>query len=183
MTSIQFGFHAEPNELVELVSRWAPAHELGLVIEQFFPLTLAVVIGSTGLAASCADLDRVDRMWMCPAGALDVFENNAGDDAAWMRDCLSVRIGRRDDSGVRESWLGGVTENDALLRTWRAVIRKAKTEMHKGAVIRNPVTGAVGPLPAHRHTVGAHELAERGVKMLAGAGWNEYEFDDVAVSR
>ncbi|MDP8907669.1 MAG: hypothetical protein M3N47_00835 [Chloroflexota bacterium] len=32
------------------------------------------------------------------------------------------------------------------------------------------------------HTLGTHELAEQGIKMLAIAGWNEYAFDDIAAS-
>lgn len=54
--------------------------------------------------------------------------------------------------------------------------------MHKGAVVRNPALGAAQRLPAHLHTLGAHELAEQGVKMLAATGWNEYAFDDVPAS-
>ncbi len=54
--------------------------------------------------------------------------------------------------------------------------------MHKGAVARNPALGAAQRLSAHLHTLGAHELAEQGVKMLAVAGWNEYAFDDIAAS-
>jgi hypothetical protein len=86
--------------------------------------------------------------------------------------------GSCDDEGLRESALGGATDDRETLRVWRRVIKHARSEMHVGASIRNPQTGAMDRIPDHRHTSGAHELARQGVKMLAAAGWNEFEFDD-----
>lgn len=54
-----------------------------------------------------------------------------------------------------------------------------KSVMHKGAVVRNPISGAESRLPNHLHTQGAHALAAQGLPMLAGGGWVEYVFDDV----
>lgn len=179
VTSVRLQFHAEPRELVALAARWARAHDLELVLEQFFPVAQAVPVGSDDLAAACRRLRRVDRVWMCPAGTSDSVGMVSDDHAAWKCDCLSLLVGRRDEAGVRESLLGGASESDSVLRVWRALIRQAKAEMHKGALVRNPDSGAQRQLPAHRHTVGAHQLVEHGVKMLAAAGWNEYAFDDV----
>jgi hypothetical protein len=63
------------------------------------------------------------------------------------------------------------------LKLWRSIVRNAKARMHVGATLRTPVAQA--ELPFHRHTPGAHELATRGVRMLAAAGWGEYLFADV----
>ena len=180
MTSVRFQFHAEPQELVGLAARWARAHDLELVLEQFFPVARAVAVGSDDdLVAACGRLRRVDRVWMCPGGTSDSVGMLSDDHAAWKCDCLSLLIGRRDEAGVRESLLGGASESDSVVRIWRALIRQAKAEMHKGALVHDPASGAQRRLPAHRHTVGAHQLVEHGVKMLAAAGWNEYAFDDV----
>ena len=134
------------------------------------------------LTAVCAQLRRVDRVWLCPEGTVDPAETTPEDFAEGKLDCLAVSIGHRDETGLRESALGGATQRHNVLRTWRALIRTAKSEMHKGAVVRNPALGAAQRLPAHLHTLGAHELAEQGVTMLAVAGWNEYAFDDIETS-
>jgi hypothetical protein len=51
--------------------------------------------------------------------------------------------------------------------------------MHAGARVHGP-TGKSTAAPSHRHTIGAHRLAESGVTMLAVAGGARYEFDDLA---
>jgi hypothetical protein len=136
------------------------------------PTTLPSPIDQT-----VATLGRPEVLW---AMERDRFPARVTDDhAAWKCDCLSLLIGRRDEAGVRESLLGGASESDNVVRIWRALIRQAKAEMHKGALVHDPASGAQRQLPAHRHTVGAHQLVEHGIKMLAAAGWNEYAFDDV----
>jgi hypothetical protein len=81
--------------------------------------------------------------------------------------------------GLRESAFSGETDDPAGLRKFRAFTRAAKSSMHVGATVRNPVSGAFQALPAHRHTAGAHLLAQAGTPMLAAAGWNVYEFADL----
>ena len=162
MSTVQLQFHAEPQELVELTARWARAHKLDLVVERFFPVAEAVAVGrTTELTAVCAQLRRVDRVWLCTEGTVDPEETRPEEFAVGKLDRLSVLIRHRDETGVRESAIGGTTQRHSLLRTWRTLIKTAKSEMHKGAVVRNPAPGAAQRLPAHLHTLGAHTLAEQ----------------------
>ena len=84
--------------------------------------------------------------------------------------------------GLRESLVGGVTEDLETLRLWRRLIRQARRGMHKGASARHPATGETRPALSHLHTQGAHDLALSGTRMLAIAGGTEYLFDDCATA-
>lgn len=75
--------------------------------------------------------------------------------------------------------MGMVTDDPEGLPLWRGLIAEAQREAHKGASVINPMTGDRTRLPAHPHLSGAHDLAAKGVEMLAAAGWNRYEFDDL----
>jgi hypothetical protein len=84
------------------------------------------------------------------------------------------------DGGLRESSIGGVSDDMPTLKLWRSIVRFAKAGMHTGAVVRNPRTGAEQERPHHRHTQGAHVLASEGLPMRAVAGWVEYVFTDTS---
>jgi hypothetical protein len=95
-------------------------------------------------------------------------------------DCLFLSVQWPSDDRLRESALEGATQDEELLRTWRRMLRGLKASMHKGASVRG-WTGIVAAAPAHRHTAGAHQLAEQGVRMLAVAGGTEYLFEDLSL--
>jgi hypothetical protein len=92
-------------------------------------------------------------------------------------------IERPEDEGLRASALAGFADDRETLKIWRSVVRKAKSKMHRGAVVRNAFPPSASPVPYHLHTLGAHELAQQGVKMLAIAGENWFEFDDCSPVR
>jgi hypothetical protein len=150
---------------------WARSHALTVVAERFSPRYRA------RLAVDDPAGDRIDRVALC-RGEPDIAAESAHDFVTRNRDCLFLTVGRQEDDGLRESALGGVTEDEETLRIWRRIARDAKAAMHLGATVRNPQSGATQPAPRHLHTPGAHELATRGMTMLAAAGWNVFDFDD-----
>jgi hypothetical protein len=178
MTAVQFQFHGEPREMLDTAAEWAERYEFRIAVERFFPSYRILALTSHDVSEACANLGQIDRL----ALRRDEFDLTATK-THWFvdrnADSLFMSVEWPSDDGLRESWLEGATQDDELLRTWRRIIRGIKSSMHKGASVRGR-TGVVAAAPAHRHTVGAHQLAEQGVRMLAGAGGTEYLFDDIS---
>lgn len=169
MPRVQLQFHAEPEEVTSLSLHWARAHDLVAVFERFFPDYAAAV------SDEASDGDPVHRISLCRS-APDLSAGSAHEFTQLNNDCLYVSIGQRVDDGLRESAVGGDTNDAETLRAWRSVLRDARSIMHAGAIARNPGTDATQEMPRHLYTDGAHKLAESGVKMLAAAGWVEFHF-------
>lgn len=177
MPKVQIQFHADPREAVSLGLRWAREHDLSVVLEQFFPAYRAIEASGGETSTTVEELSRIDRLALC-RGTPGLTAATAHEFVSRNPSCLFLSIGPRDEDGLRESALGGVTEEKETLRIWRELIRNAESSMHTGATVRNPALNGAERVPKHLHTPGAHELAANGVPMLAAAGWNEFEFDD-----
>lgn len=178
-TSIQF--HADPAEAMEFATRWAVKHDLTVIVEQFFPEYRAMRTDSPG-AVNGDSSWRVDRLALCRTDA-DLTARSAHEFVTRNHDCLFFSVGAHDGEGLRESSLAGSTDDDETLEIWKRLVQGARAEMHSGAKVRNPHTDASAPAPKHLHTERAHYLADKGVKMLAAAGWNEFVFDDCSDGR
>ena len=176
MTRVQLQFHAEAREMIELAARWAETYRWHVAIEQCFPDYRVVVLDTYAANEAYERLDKVDRVAVRPS-EFDLTATGTHQFVVRNIDCLFLDVEWPAKNGLRESALGGATDDEELLRTWRRMIRAMQKPMHKGAVVRSWV--ATLALPAHLHTPGAHELAARGVRMLAAAGGNDYEFDDL----
>lgn len=178
MTMVRLQFHAEASEMIDLAVKWAETYGFRLAAEQFFPDYRVVELTTDNPAEAYEKVDQIRRIAF-RRGEFDLTASTTHQFVTRNEDCLYLSIQWPTEEGLRESAIGGVTDDKDLLRAWRQMIRELKTSMHKGAVIRG-WTGITGPAPAHRHTVGAHKLAERGVKMLAVAGGSQFLFDDVS---
>jgi hypothetical protein len=179
MPSVQIQFHADPEEAVSLALQLARRNGLTAVLERFFPEYEAVVVGEGDDEASkrLGQSGQIRRVALCRTDP-DPAATSAQDFVARNTGCMYLSIGRRLEDAMRESALDGVTDDHDTLRLWRRVVRQAKSEMHKGATIRNPFTGDEARSASHLHTPGAHALAANGVRMLAAAGATEFVFDD-----
>jgi hypothetical protein len=174
-------FHAEPGELMRFAEDWAVRDSLVVVIERFFPEYVAERVEAGGVIAGARRLGGVDRVALGTV-ALDAGGSSAVEMMRRNPECLTLLVGRLTDAGLRESSITGYASDEASLRLWRRIVRRARSRMHRGASVYGVNTGALAGHPSHRHTPGAHALAERGVTMLALAGDNEYRFDDVRLS-
>lgn len=179
MSKVQIQLHVDPNEAVDLAENWTTMVDAMPVVEQFFPEYRAVA-ADQGAIRSCAErLERIDRVALCSRPP-DLEVASPHEFASRNPDCLFLSIGRMTTEGLRESALGGETTHAVTLKAWRGLVRRARADMHKGAVVENPASGATRAAPAHLHTPGAHSLAQEGLPMLATAGWNRFFFEDCA---
>lgn len=173
MSQVGLQFHAAPAELLGLALEWATRWHLTPVIVQLFP-EFRARLHVEGEAQRVSD--RTHFVALCQANPqlsaaswADFLTKNVG--------TFYVEVGCLEPEGLREAAMGGVSDDPSSLKLWRSIIRHAKARMHTGAIARNQ--SAEQLLPHHRHTPGAHDLASKGVEMLAAAGWVKYVFADV----
>jgi hypothetical protein len=176
MAKISLQFHGDPTELQELAATWAREFNLNMAVEQFFPDYRAIPVVDADLG-TVPDSLKVRRVSF-GLEPLDVGASSAHDFMARNPHSLTLTLETPTSEGLRQSALGAMTEDEESLRTWRRVIRKAKASMHKGASVVNPHSGARQQVKDHYYTDGAWRLARSGgIKMLAAAGWNRFEFN------
>jgi hypothetical protein len=161
-----------------MVEQWVREFDLLAVLEQLFPTYEVVLVPDSDFATAIGQVGKPDRICI-GFEPFDLDVSSAHEFITHNHDCLVVSMGELNESSLRESAISGVTNDPDVLHLWRRLTREAKAAMHQGAWIRNPTTDARSYERAHLHTQGAHGLAQHGVTMLAAAGWNEYEFEDL----
>jgi hypothetical protein len=176
VSKVQIQFHADPAEAISLGLQWASDYGLTPVIEWFFPEYRAALASEDDIARD-AGIGDISRLALCKR-APDLSVPTAHEFTKRNPDCLYLSIGRREKDTLRESALGGSTDDAETKRLWKAVVRDARSIMHTGAVVRDPGSRAAQHMSRHLHTSGAHILAEQRVRMLPAAGWTEFEFLD-----
>ncbi|HWI06736.1 MAG TPA: hypothetical protein VNT54_04395 [Solirubrobacteraceae bacterium] len=178
MTHFTLPLHATREELIALAAGWAAEHALHVAIERYHPRY------SPAAPPLGADLDTAVRQFepvrrIClRRGEFDVGATNDIEHLIRNPDCLVMVLEPLAEDGLRATALTGRMGDEDVLRWWVALVREAVAGMHRGAWATAP-GGARMPLADHFHTAGAHELAARGVPMLAATGPAVFEFDDV----
>jgi len=169
--------HATPAELIALAERWAEEHDLYISIERWYPTNAAAAVPLAGdLATAIAGFEPVRRICL----RHDVF-----DIASVSASQHLMRTSRRSSSASSRSprtacataLQSRMGEQDRL-RCWIDLAREATTDMHQKATAIDPNGGRM-MMSDHFHTQGAHDLAARGVPMLASGGTAVFQFDDV----
>jgi hypothetical protein len=182
-TVYRMQFHAEREELIEYIAGWVGWHGLAVVAERFSPEYEPVVVApGVRLRQAIADLEPVRRI--CLAREDLVFGGGFITTEEFMNvnpDCLAIALEPLTEDGLRETALATLTSDPATLEFWMQRVLELDEVMHQGAVAVDPLTGARRWFPGHRHSPGAHELADAGVPMLACAGRTYFEFADVPV--
>ena len=179
MARVHIQFHADPSELFALTGEWARQAGYARVAEQFFPEYRAAKVKDWSTQLADLTLVGLRRVALTPSSP-DLNVASEREFGIRNPDALYILVGALTDDGLRQSGLGGTTDDEAILKQWRAITRKAKALMHRGATVVNPDTGDTAPAPHHLHTPGAHALASDGLKMLALAGSNQFAFDDLS---
>ncbi|MCK6576303.1 hypothetical protein L6V77_35085 [Myxococcota bacterium] len=174
MAKVSLQFHAAPDELLALASNWAAEHHLRMVVERFFPQTRCVMVDGTDLGSAIDHLDGVwNRIWFSKTPL--VIDYSTDPPFTDEPECMALVAGNMTSDGLRESAIGAVSGDTAAMRTWRTVIKSAKSTLLSGAWVLNPASGVRQRLDVHYFTQGALALNQGGVKMLAMAGWNEFQ--------
>jgi hypothetical protein len=88
---------------------------------------------------------------------------------------LLVEICTRMPAGLKESFLGVKTDDEASIRLWRKIADRWRKRTSAGAIAFNPSTGASGVVKTHRFTPEARRLAREAVTMWALGGKSFYE--------
>lgn len=177
MTKISIQFHACRDEIATWVAGWAQEFGLAVAVESFFPKCSARLCSIGGLAAELdgsSDISRVSLglvpMDFSAASALDFMRANPN--------VLTVSLGMQSQAELREAALSAMTDDSESIRIWRAIRVRLKGSLLSGSTVVNPISGAGQRAKGHYYSAGAPELAKRGVRLLAPAGWNEYRLDD-----
>ena len=172
--------HATPEELIALAGRWAERHDLYISIERFFPTYAAAAVPLAGdLATAIAGFQPVRRLCV-RRGVFDISSVNASQHLTRNPESFVMVLEPLSEDGLRATALSSRMGEQERLRWWIALAREATADMHQGATAVDPAGGGRMPVPDHFHTPGAHDLAARGVPMLASAGKAYFEFDDLA---
>jgi hypothetical protein len=176
-------FHAERDELIEYIAGWVGWHGLGVVVERFFPEYEPVAIPpDVKLRDAIAHLEPVRQVCLVRDGVdLDGEFITTEEFMVVNPDCLAIALEPLTEDGLRETALATLTGDRDTLAFWMELVLELDEIMHQGATAFDPGTGQRRRLPSHRHTPGAHELACRGVRMLACVGDTTFEFSDVEV--
>ena len=177
MTKVSIRFHADRGEIASWIAGWVQEFGLVVAVESFVPKYNARSCGIGGLAAELGgsfDIDRVSLnlvpMDLSAVSSLDFVRANPN--------ILTISLGMQSQAELRESALSAMTDDSESIKVWRAVRAKAKGSMLSGSTVVNPITGAEQRAKGHYYSAGAREMAKRGVRLLAAAGWNEYRLDD-----
>jgi hypothetical protein len=181
MTVYRMQFHAEREELIEYIAGWVGWHGLSVVAERFFPEYEPVALPQdVPLREAIAELEPVSRV--CLSREDLIFGGSLITTEEFMtinRDCHAIALEPVNEHCLRETALATLTSDPETLDFWLQRVLELDEVMHQGAVLMDPQSDTTLFLPSHRHTPGAHELAVRGVPMLACAGPGYFEFADV----
>ena len=178
VAGVAFQFHSTPEELIDLARSWRDAHDLHLAAEHFFPDWRVCSLDRP--ETHSGEHGTINRL----ALRRQAFDLTATRGIAFTQGnpgSLFITVGRLMSNELAESSIGGYTHDPTEVDLWRRLIRKVRTDSHKGATVHN--WAATGHLPSHRHSAGAHRMAEQGVRIVQFKGGNEYTFDDVPAPR
>ena len=177
MAKLSLQFHADRSEVLTWVATWAHEMNLFLVMEVFSPEYQVKPVDKSRIGEFFPASDVVSRVSLS-LGEIDTDATSALDFLRRNPGVLVVSIGAQTEEMLRESTIAAMTDDGPSMVAWKVIRNKAKALMRTGAVsVLNPVSGTRQCLKSHYYSEGAQELAGRGVRMLASAGWNEFEFD------
>lgn len=168
MADISIQFHATPDELLAFAKQAVADFGLHVVAMRFFPFE-AVEVDRGRLDSLFVDASPFRRLAFSLGVPVLPVEHEL-DFADKNPDHLRLDVGRRETSGLRESWLTARTDNPEALAAWKKVAKRLRDTTTKGATATNPRTGATGPARGHRFTAGARTLEAGGVPMLTNTG-------------
>lgn len=173
MGKVHLQFHAEPHELLCMLPRWLEGVRVYVAIERFSP---QYSVSESSLREICetTDSSAVSRL----ALALQPITTSVQSGQEFLernRDVLTILPGTNSQEGLRESLMSTINGDQASLKEWRRVRRRALDSMYRGAVVVNPMTAARADLKDHPFSQGALDLYRQGIPMLALGGWNRYE--------
>ena len=168
--------HATREELIELATSWADAHELHVSLERFFPdYLVGAVPRGANVAAAVAEFEPVRRICLREA-PFDIVASNHVQHVAMNRESFTIVLEPVSEDGLRATALASKMGDEEKLRWWVGLARESAAGWYRGAWAVEP-GGRRKFVSDHWYTPAAYELAAAGVTMLSSHGSATFEFD------
>lgn len=168
--------HATREELIELASGWAQAHELNVSLERFFPDYLVGAVARGGdLGTAIDEFEPVRRISLREA-PFEVIAANHVQHLALNRESFTIVLEPVSEDGLRATALASKMGDEEKLRWWVGLARDAAAAWCRGAWAVEP-GGRRKFVSDHWYTPAAYELFSAGVPMLSSHGNATFEFD------
>lgn len=162
--------HATPNELIAFANIIKEEFELNMVLMKFRPFKLEELEYLSSNNINIGDdfiFFTKDKPDISAKSQLDFFDINNG--------VIKLRIDRLSKTELKESSLSFVSETEDEIKRARKIATKLKKLTLMGAKIIDPKTKIEYKYPKHRYTLGAKELYDKGIKIVALGGGNFLE--------
>lgn len=174
MKKTTLSFHAARGDVHSILSPWIMELKVAVAGERFFPAYEVSLIEDWSIGP--AVLDSLNRISL-HLGNIDLAVSSALGFTDANPSGLAIVLGRDDENGLRESFLGATTDDEAAIRAWRKVRNGFQGSMNKGAWIVNTGNGTRVRDESHLYASGAKLLQERGVPILGNSERIQYELD------
>ena len=83
---------------------------------------------------------------------------------------LVLDVGQLSPSGLHESWLRAMSDDEASFSRWQRLVRDLRSVMLGGAVAVNPAGTASAEMKGHRFTPAVQLAHRNGLRILPAAG-------------
>jgi hypothetical protein len=162
---------ATRDEIRDWLAYQAGRFELHFALVRYWPEFKVVPLAPWSEFDQHKDAEQWREVWidlrpvrhLCK-GQLDCCSRN--------RDRLALQLPETRPEGLRGGTLGTVSEDEAHLRAWRAVIRYFRKQTTAGMWVLDPSSRARGFYKHLRYSAGIAELHRRGLRLLPFAGDN-----------
>ncbi len=167
MARVSVQFHAMPSEVADFLVKVAADPSLWLTKLGGHPFA---VRPWTGEANSIAD-ERSEISAIAVTLVEPVLRGRSIHEFHKLNaDMLAVEIGRVTESGLKESWLWGTSDDPLTMKVWKRIARQLTAFCTTGGFAENLNTGARGSAGNHRFSSGARLAYSNGTRLLPVAG-------------
>ncbi len=170
---------ATRDEIRDWIAYQAGRFDLHFALVRYWPEFEVVPLAAWSEFDKQKDAEQWREVWIdlrlvrhkCK-GQLDCCSQN--------RDRLALQLPDRRPEGLREGRLGTLSEDEAHLRVWRAVIRYFRKQTSAGVRVVNESSEARGLYKNIRYSPGIAELHRQGLQLLPFAGGNRLFIEEPA---
>lgn len=173
MAKTNFQFHALENEINQIIRESAYKFNLCLISIQLFPKYNCILIFKDEFDEQI-DILKNSRVLMLYNYTPDTSYDNYNQFVKNNGECLIIEIGKQNDGVLKESCISTMSIDVETTKMWKAIIKKFKSKMQKGAWVVNPMNGGKEYYKNHYYTVAAKNAYENGIKLAPFVGWNYY---------
>lgn len=165
MTDIQVQFHADPIELIDLVSTWWLNGSVHMTAIQLRPFKASEVL----------DLVELTAKWPVSMLAVTTWHPHVHVDSwsGFLKQnpgALVLEVGPLCTDGLRESSLSSRCSDEAVAQVWKRFAGQLRKITHGGVWVSTEDGQHRRFYRNHRYTEGARQLQSRGIRILPSAG-------------